>query len=107
MTAVDEIRCDVCDETISDGGLWARFRRGLLTRWRRAFRLRLLEWGLTDMAPVDTGWRRQRVDLCGDCWDAVLEEVRERVSGDGGDDQDGADTLGIEPDDLPSAEGSP
>lgn len=74
MTRINERRCDVCDDRINDSR-HVRIKRALT----RPVKMRLYRWGIVDMAPVASDWVPVRVDVCGDCWDDVLEEVSDRV----------------------------
>jgi len=80
MTKVNHRKCDVCGDKIGNSN-HLRLKRRLF----QGFIVRLFDWGLTDIAPGTTGWRKRRVDLCVSCWGEVTDEVQERVTKNGAD----------------------
>lgn len=74
MTKVQGVYCNVCGDEITRG-LWATFKRSTI-------KLKLRKRGIVNYAPVEDGWRRERIDLCNQCWKEVLETVYERVDDD-------------------------
>lgn len=77
MTEIDERRCDVCGDVIGTS-IHIRLQRTLFTR----IKVRLYRWGVVDINPVDDGWIPSRVDVCGDCWEDVIDDVSDRVGDD-------------------------
>ena len=75
MSKINHTECDVCDCKINKKR-HIRFRRWLLG----GFWLRMYDWGIVDMAPVDVGWRKKRVDICESCWSDVVTEVSNRIN---------------------------
>lgn len=70
MTKRKGYTCDICDEKIPNHGWWATFKRSTI-------RLKLRKWGI--ISAFESGWRRRRIDVCNDCWEELLEEVKSRV----------------------------
>lgn len=70
MTRIRETRCDACGDEIT-------FAKRLKATFKRKLRLRL--FGAPDY-PDEFGWSEKRVDLCGECWERILETVSEEVS---------------------------
>lgn len=78
MTRKKYTECDVCHERIREGGVWARFRRD----WKRRWRFKLVQWGIVNYSPVESGWRRKNFDICDDCWPKIVDSAREKVEAD-------------------------
>lgn len=77
MTKVQKRRCDACSNVIGKE-THLRLKRFI---WD-GIRVRLYDWGIVDTAPVDTGWRNRRIDICQECWDEVLDEITTRCADD-------------------------
>jgi len=71
MTKRNYRECDVCEERIGDG-MHLRLKRFWLHGWI----LRLCRWRVRP----STGWRKEQVDLCADCWQETKREIRGRVA---------------------------
>lgn len=75
MSKQNYLECDVCNERIERTGLLVNLkaRRGA---W---LKLQVYKWfgGYASMA--DDRWVGKRTDICEDCWEEVLDEVRDRV----------------------------
>jgi len=74
---VNRIECDCCGENVQRGDLWAILKRPFLRRWK----LKILSWSMAAINPVDSGWRKDRIDLCEDCWKETIETVKEKTNG--------------------------
>jgi len=77
MTTKHYTECDICGSEITHP-LFARFRRRTLT----GIVARVYKWCIVDYHPVESDWVADRVDLCGECWNEVKIEIRERTNDD-------------------------
>lgn len=74
MTVINRRECDCCGEAIGKN-TYVHIYESIFAPVHAA----IYRWGITDTAPVDSGWCKGGVDLCKDCWTDVLDEVKDRV----------------------------
>ena len=74
MTKRRYTQCDCCGEKITDEGLWATFKRKLLTRWK--YKLRKWKWSNNTRK---FQWKKHRFDLCGDCLHEIIWQLQNRT----------------------------
>jgi len=78
MTKIKKTVCDVCGEELGRTQTHLRVKRGFV----EGLKVRLHSWGIVDLSPVTSGWRKRRVDICEPCWDnlkTVLENYQNGI----------------------------